>query len=180
MTTVSPEQPPSHTRDARNWFAVVTTPQHEKAAFRHLDSSGIEAFLPTCESSSHLEKQAESGSATALVSDLSICPHRPKDRVRVLRTPGVRRLVGNSREPLSLADREVEFLRKALCRQKAEPYADLVSGERVRIGSGAMQGLEGWLVRKTSGWRFILSVQLIHQLVAVEVDASSLIPAIAY
>ena len=32
------------------WFAVVTAPQHEKAAFRHLDFGGIETFLPTYES----------------------------------------------------------------------------------------------------------------------------------
>ena len=38
-------------RDPRKWFAVVTTPQHEKAAFRHLDFAGIETFLPTYESS---------------------------------------------------------------------------------------------------------------------------------
>ena len=30
---------------------MVTTPQHEKAAFRHLDFGGIETFLPTYESS---------------------------------------------------------------------------------------------------------------------------------
>ncbi|MGC2403476.1 MAG: UpxY family transcription antiterminator [Acidobacteriaceae bacterium] len=177
MTTPPPESSCSR-QDARNWFAVVTTPQHEKAAFRHLDSSGIEAFLPTCESLRTWKNRQKVAVQLPLFPTYLFVRIALKDRVRVLRTPGVRRLVGNSREPLSLADREVEFLRKSTLQQKAEPYADLVSGERVRIGSGAMQGLEGWLVRKTSGWRFILSVQLIHQLVAVEVDASSLIPAI--
>ena len=51
MTTLSPMQSPSYRPDPRKWFAVVTTPQHEKAAFRHLDFAGIETFLPTYESS---------------------------------------------------------------------------------------------------------------------------------
>ena len=98
------------------------------------------------------------------------------ERSKVLRTPGVRQLVGNSREPVSLADREIEFLRMTLREQRAEPYAGLVEGQRVRIKSGSMRGVEGLLIRKSSEWRFILTVQLIHRYVAVEVDASSLEP----
>jgi transcription antitermination factor NusG len=91
-------------------------------------------------------------------------------------TPGVRQLVGNSREPVSLADREIDFLRMTLREQTAEPYAGLVEGQRVRIKSGSMRGVEGLLIRQSSEWRFILTVQLIHRYVAVEVDASSLEP----
>jgi transcription antitermination factor NusG len=90
----------------------------------------------------------------------------------------VRRLVGNSREALSLPNREIEFLRTSLLEQKAEPYAGLIVGQRVRIKSGAMRGVEGSLVRKSSEWRFILTVQLISHHVAVEVDASTLEPII--
>ena len=39
-----------------------------------------------------------------------------------------------------------------------------------------MQGVEGCLIRKNSGWRFVLTVEIIHQHVAVEVDASTLEP----
>ena len=75
-----------------------------------------------------------------------------------------------------MADREIEFLRSSIVEKRAEPYADLIEGQRVRIKSGPMQGVEGWLVRKSGGWRFVLTVQLIHHQVAVEVDASMLEP----
>jgi hypothetical protein len=41
-----------------------------------------------------------------------------------------------------------------------------------------MRGIEGWLVRKCSELRFVLTVQLIHHHVALEVDASTLEPIV--
>jgi transcription antitermination factor NusG len=178
MTTVSPEQPPSHKRDPRKWFAVVTTPQHEKAAFRHLDFARIETFLPTYESSRLWKNRQKVKVELPLFPTYLFVRIDQGERTSVLRTPGVRQLVGNSREPLCLLDREIEYLRTNLSKQKAEPYAGLIEGQRVRIKSGSMRGVEGWLVRKGSDLRFVLTVQLIHQHVALEVDASTLEPII--
>jgi transcription antitermination factor NusG len=178
MMTVSPEQSPSHKRDLRNWFAVVTTPQHEKAAFRHLDFAGIEAFLPTYESARTWKNRQKVKVELPLFPTYLFVRIDHGDRAAVLRTPGVRQLVGNSREPLCLPDREIEYLRTSLSEQKAEPYAGLIEGQRVRIKSGSMRGVEGWLVRKCNELRFVLTVQLIHHHVSLEVDASTLEPII--
>jgi transcription antitermination factor NusG len=178
MTTVSSVQSPSDQQDDRRWFAVVTTPQHEKAATRHLDFAGIETFLPTYESSRTWKNRQKVKLQLPLFPTYLFVRIDQGERSRVLRSPGVRQLVGNSREPLSLPDREIEFLRTTLMEQKAEPYAGLVAGQRVRIKSGAMRGVEGCLVRKSSEWRFILTVQLIQHHVAVEVDASTLEPIV--
>ena len=176
MTNVTSTQLPHGEQDPRRWFAVVTTPQHEKAAFRHLDYGGIETFLPTYESARVWKNRQKVKVELPLFPTYLFVRIDQGDRGHVLRTPGVRRLVGNSREPLSLPDREIEFLRTSLSGQKAEPYADLLEGQRVRIKSGAMRGVEGWLVRKSSEWRFVLTVHLIHHHVALEVDASTLEP----
>jgi transcription antitermination factor NusG len=178
MTNVTDAQLTREEQDARKWFAVITTPQHEKAAFRHLDFGGIETFLPTYESSRVWKNRQKVKLELPLFPTYLFVRIDREERTRVLRTPGVRQLVGNSREPLSVADREIEFLRSSILEKKAEPYADLLEGQRVRIKSGPMQGVEGWLVRKNSGWRFILTVQLIHHQVAVEVDASTLEPIV--
>jgi transcription antitermination factor NusG len=157
---------------------VVTTPQHEKAAFRHLDFSGIETFLPTYESSRVWKNRQKVKVELPLFPTYLFVRIDQGDRATVLRTPGVRQLVGNSREPVCLPDREIEFLRTSLSEQKAEPYAGLIEGQRVRIKSGPMRGIEGWLVRKCSELRFVLTVQLIHHHVALEVDASTLEPIV--
>jgi transcription termination/antitermination protein NusG len=178
MTNVTGAQMPHEEQDPRKWFAVITAPQHEKAAFRHLDFGGIETFLPTYESSRVWKNRQKVKLELPLFPTYLFVRIDREERTRVLRTPGVRQLVGNSREPLSVADREIEFLRSSILEKKAEPYTDLIEGQRVRIKSGPMHGVEGWLVRKNSGWRFILTVQLIHHQVAVEVDASTLEPIV--
>jgi transcriptional antiterminator RfaH len=166
------------TPPARNWYAAVTTPQHEKAALRHLDYGGIETFLPTYASSRTWKNRQKVTLELPLFPTYLFVRIDASERSRVLRTPGVRQLVGNSREPLSVADREIEFLRDNLVEQKVEPHTGLVEGERVRVKAGAMRGVEGCLVRKCSEWRFVLTVQLIHHHVAVEVDASMLEPVL--
>jgi transcription antitermination factor NusG len=178
MTKVISAHLPYPEQDSRRWFAVVTTPQHEKAAFRYLDVSGIETFLPTYESSRVWKNRQKVTLELPLFPTYLFVRIDQEERATVLRTPGVRQLVGNSREPLSVADREIEFLRTSLMEKKAEPHAGLIAGQRVRVKSGPMHGVEGWLVRKSSGWRFILTVQLIHHQVAVEVDASMLEPIV--
>jgi transcription antitermination factor NusG len=178
MTNACSAQPPSVEQTPRKWFAVVTTPQHEKAASRHLDFAGIETFLPTYESSRTWKNRQKVRVQLPLFPTYLFVRIDQADRSRVLRTPGVRQLVGNSREPLCLPDREIEFLRSSLLEQKAEPHVGLIVGQRVRIKRGPMRGVEGWLVRKSSEWRFVLTVQLIHHHVAVEVDASTLEPIV--
>jgi transcription antitermination factor NusG len=174
MSTSSPVQEQGH----RKWFAAVTTPQHEKSALRHLNSSGIETFLPTYQLCRTWKNRQKVKVELPLFPTYLFVRIDHAERGKVLRTPGVRQLVGNSREPVSLADREIDFLRTSLREQRAEPYTGLVEGQRVRIKSGSMRGVEGLLIRKNSEWRFILTVQLIHRHVAVEVDASSVEPIV--
>ncbi len=59
---------------------------------------------------------------------------------------------------------------------KIEPHPYLKVGERVRIASGSMAGVEGILVRKKNEFRFILTLDAIMRSVAVEVDATDLEP----
>jgi transcription antitermination factor NusG len=167
---------PSDEPAARRWFAVLTTPQHEKAAVRHLDFAGVETFLPTYESSRVWRNRQKVNVQLPLFPTYLFVRIDARDRTKVLRTPGVRQLVGTSREALPLPDNEIEFLRHSLGEQKAEPYLGLVVGQRVRIKSGPMQGVEGCLVRKNTEWRFVLTVEIIHQHVSLEVDASALEP----
>jgi transcription antitermination factor NusG len=49
-------------------------------------------------------------------------------------------------------------------------------GQRVRIDSGALDGLEGVLVRVGDGRRLVLSVSLLQRSVAVEIDARCVSP----
>jgi transcription antitermination factor NusG len=98
------------------------------------------------------------------------------ERVRVLDVPGVLSFVGPKGEPARLSDFEIETLRSGLHLQKFEPYRGLAIGQKVRISAGALQGLEGVLLRNANGLRVVVTVDLIQQSVAVELDADAVEP----
>jgi hypothetical protein len=71
----------------------------------------------------------------------------------------------------------VEILRGGLEeRLHAEPHPFLAVGRRMRIARGPLRGLEGVLRRKKGRFRFVLSVELIHCSIAVDVDSADLQP----
>jgi transcription antitermination factor NusG len=101
-----------------------------------------------------------------------------RERLKVLQSPGVLQIVGNHREHVPLADSEVELLRSGCYGKRIEPYRDLVVGEKVRIKRGPMEGVQGTLVRSNSSFKFVLTIELINQHTAVQVDAEDLEPVL--
>jgi transcription antitermination factor NusG len=97
------------------------------------------------------------------------------ERVRVLQVPGVLSVVGGTgRQPASLPDVEIDALRAGLSLRHAEPHPLLTVGQRARIRSGALAGMVGIVVRRKNSLRVVLTMDLIRQSVAVEVDSAEL------
>ena len=163
----------------RNWYAVYTVPQHEKSALKHLGLREIESFLPTYETFRSWRNRQRIKLTLPLFPTYLFVHISFRERAKVLQSPGVVQILGNGRESACLPESEVEFLRSGSCRQRIEPYRDLVVGEKVRIKSGVMQGLQGTLVRKSNSLRFVLTLELINQHAAIQVDAEDLEPLVA-
>lgn len=158
------------------WFAVYTMPQGEQSVKRHLDVRNIESFLPIYESTRVWKNRQRVKVVQPLFPSYLFVRIRHDERSAVLGSPAALRIVGNYRGSLPIPDAEIEFLRSDFCRKKVEPYLDLVIGRKVRIKAGPMQGLEGTLVQKRSGLRFVLTIAMINQNAAVEVQADELEP----
>lgn len=161
----------------RRWFAVFTLPQNEKSVVRHLDLREVESFLPTYEAVRVWKNRQRIRLTLPLFPTYLFVHIDRRERVKVLQSPGVLQIVGNGREGVPVSDCEIELLRSSVGEQRVEPYRDLVIGQKVRIKSGVMQGVEGTLVRKNSGFRFVLTLGLINQHAAIQVDADALEPA---
>jgi transcription antitermination factor NusG len=169
--TGSPPEKPS----ASKWFAVYTSPRHEKRVAQVLSQKEIEYYLPLY----HPRRRWSDGSLVTL--DLPLFPGyifvrtERSERVRVLRVPGVLAFVcGTGHQPASLPEAEIEALRSGLHLRHAEPHPLLIVGQRARIRSGALAGMEGVVVRKKNDLRVVLTMDLILQSVAVEVDGEEL------
>ena len=127
----------------RNWYAVFTVPQNEKSAVKHLEIREIESFCPTYETV-RLWRNRQRRKLTLPLFPRYLFVHiSPRERDKVLQSPGVLQIVGKKRESLPLAEVEIDWLRSRVCGQRIEPYRELVIGERVRIKSGVMQGVQG-------------------------------------
>lgn len=162
----------------RKWYAVYTVPQNEKSVVRHLEGREVESFLPTYESTHVWKNQQRVKVVLPLFPTYLFVRIQSAERSAVLAAPGVIRMVGNSRGPLPLPESDIEFLRSDFCRERLEPYRDLVLGQTVRVKCGPMQGVQGVLMRKKNSLRFVLTLELINQHAAVEVAAEELEPVL--
>ena len=159
------------------WFAAYTSPRHEKRVEQYLCQREVEHYLPVYRT----PRKWRNG--LKVILDLPLFPGyifvriKRTERVRVLEVPGVLALVGGTgREPAPLPDADINALRSGLHLRHAEPHPLLTVGQRARIRSGALAGLEGVVVRKKNSFRVVLTMDLIMQSIAVEVDGSELEP----
>jgi transcription antitermination factor NusG len=151
------------------WFAVYTTPRHEKAVARHFEVRQLEAFLPLYRSVHRWKNGCRVSVDQPLFASYVFVSLERGDYIRALQTPGVLCLVGRGREPAPLPTFEIESLRSGLALRHFEPHPYLVAGKRVRIHSGALAGMVGVLVRKKNHLRVILTLDLIMQSASVEI-----------
>jgi len=160
----------------RKWYAVFTVPQNEKSVVKHLDLRRIESFLPTYETVRIWKNRQRVKLVLPLFPTYLFVRIEQRQRGRVLESPGVLQIVGNGRDSIPISDAEVELLRSGFQGKKIEPFQELVVGQRVRIKTGAMQGVEGVLVRRNNSLRFVLALEMINQRASVEIGAEYLEP----
>lgn len=161
------------------WYAVYTYPRHEKKVFESLQSRGFDSFLPTYQEMHRWRNGVKREIDLPLFPGYVFINVDVREKLRILQTPSVASIVGFGGEPAVLPDRDIETLRLALPKLRAEPHPFLRIGDRVRVKSGPLAGLEGILLQKKQGWRFILSMDLILQAVSVEVDCADVEPVLA-
>ena len=159
--------------EARLWHVVSTVPRHEKTTLAGLTKTGIDAFLPTYESVRSWRNRQKVAVIAPLFPTYLFVRITPNEKLSVLRTPGVRQLVGNRHGLAVIPSDELECLRRAVSERRAQPFEGLVEGSRVRVRSGPLKGIEGHLLR-TSECRIVIKVRLINQHAVIEVDASDI------
>jgi len=160
-----------------HWYAAYTRANHEKHVAAHLDSRGVEHFLPLyCSTRRWKDRRVQ--------LELPLFPgyvfvRIPLfDRLRVIEIPSVVRLVGfGGGLATALPNDQVEALRSGLNGElKALPHPFLSVGRRVRIKSGPLAGLEGILLRRKGGHRVVVSLEMIQRSISVEADLADLEP----
>lgn len=161
------------------WYAVFTAPKNEKSVERQLQLRNIECFLPTYEVMRVWKNRQRAKVVLPLFPNYLFVHIERSHRPRVLQSPGVLQIVGNARGPIPLPDAEIELLQSDICRNRVEPCSGFVVGQKVRVRRGLLEGVEGTLVRKNNGLRFVLTLGLISQHAMFEVDGEDIEPLCA-
>jgi transcription antitermination factor NusG len=160
------------------WFAVQTRPRHEKVLASHLQTSGVEAFLPLC-------PQVRTWSDRRKIVEFPLfpgyvfvfTPWLSPARARILESNGALGFVGPRNRATPIPAEQIEAVR-SLIQAKAEyrPHHYLIAGQRVRIRDGALQGLQGILVSVSNDDSLVIPVDLIHRSVAVQLKGYEVEP----
>jgi transcription antitermination factor NusG len=153
------------------WHALYTRHQHEKNVAELLSRKGFEVFLPLYNTTRRWKDRTK-----ALSLPLFPCYVFLKgglDRhLQIITTPGIHTILAVAGHPAAIPEEEITAVQRMVTSSlHVEPYPFLECGDRVRVTSGALEGIEGILVRKKNSLRLVLTVELLMKSISVEVDA---------
>lgn len=95
-------------------------------------------------------------------------------RLTVLKTKGVVSILGTlPGEPEPVPEEQILSLQKIIAsKADLDPHPYLKEGQRVRIRSGPLEGVEGILVQKTVKHMLIISIDILQRSTAVTIEGN--------
>ena len=153
------------------WYAIHTRSRHEKVVRDQFLAKGITHLLPLHRKRS-VWKDRIKMVEVPLFTGYIFGQFALQDKLQVLQTVGVVRMVGLNGIPEPVPEDQIEVIRRLVEQQLPySPHPYLKEGMRVRIKRGPLSGAEGILLERRRNYRFIISVDLIQKSVAVDIDS---------
>lgn len=154
-----------------HWYAISTKARHEKKVYERLQSKRIQAYLP-------IQKKYRKWSdryklvEEPLFSCYVFVRIALKNRLEVLQTDGVVRIVSFNGIPATIPDSQFAALQRAVEEHPGdvEKIDYLTPGQRVEVVQGSLKGIQGTLVQIKNSHRLILRIDSIMQAIAVDID----------
>jgi transcription termination/antitermination protein NusG len=161
------------------WYAVHTRSHFERQVFAELTGNGFDGYLPSYEEEHQWKDRKKKVSLPLFPGYLFVrLRDQPAERLTVLKARGVVQIVGSGGRIEPVTEEEVEAVRRVLdARLACYGHPILKAGMRVRVKRGILRGLEGFLIRVKNQARLVISVNLIAQAVAAEIDIADVEPA---
>jgi transcription antitermination factor NusG len=162
--------------ELNGWYALHVKAKAEKAVARGIREKGYKDFLPLYQSarrwSDRIAKVEE-----PLFPGYVFCRAEQISRPLIITTPGIIRIVSFGDRPAVIPNREIDAITRALAwSMRAQPHSFLCQGQRARIRSGPLVGIEGIVVRTNGRCRLVLSVEALCRSIAIEVEADNVAP----
>jgi transcription antitermination factor NusG len=166
----------SYEADCQRWFALQVRTRWESSTALVLSGKGYQTLLPTFKARKRWNGRLREVDAP-LFPGYVFCQFNAQNRLPILVTPGVLAVVGRGRIPLPVDDVEIAAIQTVVSSGfRAEPWPYLEVGQKIRIESEALSGLEGILINFKGNHRIVVSVTLLRRSVALEIDRSCVKP----
>jgi transcription antitermination factor NusG len=176
QTCDGPQLVPPFGPEQEQWYAVQTRARHEKLVAYRFQERCISSFLP-------LVTEVHRWSDRKKIVELPLfsCYVFAKiaatnvDRLRVLKVDGVLSLVGTRGQGTPIPEEQIQSVR-ILVEQKRQwsSHPFLKIGQRVRIRSGALDGMEGILVSRNGDHSLVVSIDAIQRSLSVRLEGYEL------
>src|SRR6202167_5530185 len=168
-----PQPSPLAEAEVENWYGLQTRPRHEKNVVQRLEERGVTTFLPLV-TEVHRWSDRKKSVQMPLFSCYVFAKFVPNrtERLRVLRVEGVFGLVGAGGEGIAIPHEQIDAVRGVVEGQmpwSSHPFLKI--GQRVRIRSGALDGMEGVLIERNGDRTLVISGYAIQRCRAVRVEA---------
>ncbi len=158
------------------WYAIYTKARHEKRVAEQLIQKSVETLLPMYESIRRW-RNGRHRVQFPLFPGYAFVRIALKDRLEVVKTPGVVRLVSFDGKPKPLPEEEIAAVRRGLAAGVGlRPHPYLTIGRHVHVVSGPLQGMRGILVRRKGQFRVVVSLDLIMRSIVADVDIADIRP----
>ena len=156
----------------QSWFALQVRTRWENSTALLLAGKGYQTLLPTYQVKRQWGRRVKQVDAP-LFPGYVFCRFDAQKRLPIVVTPGVITVVGRGRLPVPVDDTEIAAIQTVVSSGlQAEPWPYLEVGQKVRIDSDALEGLEGILINFKGNDRIVVSVSLLRRSVALEIDRS--------
>ena len=160
-----------------HWFAVYTKSRHEKLLEQELRKKQIQTFLPLRTVTRFWSDRKKNIEEPIFKSYLFVrIPW--KERWSVLNSVGAVNFVGpHLSYPVEVSENEIISIQKFIQEKVSlDPFPYLKQGQRVYVRSGPFKGVEGFVVRKDSHCRLVISLDLLMQSISVAIDEACVEP----
>lgn len=152
------------------WYALRTRPRAEKAVCEMLAWNKVESYLPLKVGRQRLDDQRKQVQRP-LFPGYVFCHASLQIPFRIVSIPGSLGFVGCAGCPTPVPDAQILALRRLEDSRRVLRASGLFAeGQKVRVRSGALMGLEGRIHKVKKEYLLVVSIELLQRSVCVSLD----------
>ncbi len=159
--------------DSGSWHVLHVLSNHEKRVTKHLEVRSLEHYLP-------LYSQRVKWTDRTVVAERPLFSvyvfvrFAPQNRIAVISTPGVLRLLGDHESDM-VRDEDLAKIRNGLAiGMPLRPHPGITVGTRVRVCAGVFEGVEGHVTELRRQCRVVITLAAVQQCFSLEVGIEDL------